>query len=252
MSHHRRFFCPTDLGCPPWSLGADEARHALKVLRLRVGDEIALLDGRGGSVRARLTHLAGDHLVAEPLGPVDRTPEPAIRPWLLVGAPEPPTLDSVVEHAVELGAWRILVARVERTPAPFPSLERRRARWEGLVRSAGKQSGNPWFPEVVLYPSLAHAAAVLPRAGALLTQGSPPLTRMLPAHGEIVLAVGPEGDFTGEEADLLESGGLLRASLGSHTLRVETACLAALAALAAGGDRGRQAGGGRLLEPGRD
>jgi 16S rRNA (uracil1498-N3)-methyltransferase len=232
--HHRRFFCPTDLDSPPWSLDRDEARHALKALRLKIGDEVVLMDGRGGTVRARLAQLSGERALAEPAGSVERSAEPALRPWLLVGAPEPAGLDEIMEHAVELGAWRILVVHAGRTPAPFAALEKRKGRWETLIRSAGKQSGNPWFPEVVLFGSMADATAALPPTGFLLAQGAVPLRLPASSCGDFALAVGPEGDFTPEEVDLLVARRLVRASVGTHTLRVGTACLAALAVLGAG------------------
>ena len=233
MSHHRRFLCPTDLDNPPWRLDGDEARHALRALRLRIGADILLVDGRGGSVRARLIEQSKDRVVAEPCGPVERIPQPDLRPHLLVGAPDPPALDSALEHAVELGAWRIVVVRTERSPAPFAALERRKGRWETLIRSAGKQSGNPWFPELILLGSVMEATAALPPTGFLLSQGAAPLRQAAFSPGDFALAVGPEGDFTQKEADLLIARGLVRASVGTHTLRVGTACLAALAVLGA-------------------
>jgi 16S rRNA (uracil1498-N3)-methyltransferase len=229
MSHPRRFLCPTDLDSPPWVLDRDEARHVMKVLRLKAGDEVTLMDGRGGTAVGELAQLSGERALVELTGSVDRAAEPALRPHLLVGAPDPPALDGVVEHAVELGVWRILVVRTERTPVSLAALERRKGRWETLIRSAGKQSGNPWFPEVAVLGSVAEAAAVLPPTGFLLAQGAAPLMLPPSPRGDFALAVGPEGDFTGGEADLLVARGLVRVSIGTHTLRVGTACLAALA-----------------------
>jgi 16S rRNA (uracil1498-N3)-methyltransferase len=238
MTHPRRFLCPSDLAHPPWRLEGDEARHILRSLRLGVGDCVTLMDGRGGTLSARIAEIGKSYAVAEPSGAVLRKPPPEVRPWLVVGAPEPADLDPVVEHAAELGAWRIAVVRAERSQAPMAALEKRLPRWRSLVGSAGKQSGNPWFPEVTLFPSVEVALLEAPCGGYLLTQGGTPLGAALAggpecATGEFCLAVGPEGDFSPGELDRLRGAGLCPVSLGPHVLRTGTACLAALAMLAA-------------------
>lgn len=238
MSHPRRFLCPTDLDHPPWKLEGDEARHIIRSLRLGVGDGVTLMDGRGGVAPGRLAEVGKDYAVVEPDGPAERLPPPEVRPWLFVGAPDPPDLDAAVEHGVELGAWRIAVVRAERTSAPMVALEKRLPRWRTLVASAGKQSGNPWFPEVLLFPSVEAALLETPRGGFLLTQGGNRLGCELSgrperATGEFCLAVGPEGDFSPGELGRIGGAGLCPVSLGPHVLRTGTACLAALAAISA-------------------
>lgn len=229
--HARRFFCPGELDSPPWRLPPEEARHARKVLRLGVGDAITLVDGRGGAVLARLSTLNDREAVAEPQGAVTRAPLPELRPWLLVGAPDPSTLDEVAAHASELGAWGLLFFPASRSPATLPALQKREERWKTLLRGSVKQSGNLFLPQLRTAAHLEEALGQLPPQGWLLQQGAERLSEGRKMWGEVVLAVGPEGDFTPEERDRLLGAGLSPAALGPHTLRVETAALAGLAVL---------------------
>ncbi len=230
MGHGRRFFCPTDLESPPWRLPEGEARHIKKVLRLQTGDRITLVDGKGGWILATLKAIAGGEAVAEPAGPIHRAERPGLRPHLLIASPDPRILDEVIEHAVELGAWRIAIATSARSPAPFEALARREARLRTIMESAVKQSGNPFLPELQLHRTIENALQTLPTRGWLFQQQAPPFTAQ--AHsGDVLLAVGPEGDFTEGETEELLRQGLHPAAIAPYTLRAETAALSALALL---------------------
>lgn len=229
--HARRFFCPGNLDSPPWRLPPDEARHARKVLRLNTGDHITLLDGRGGAVLARLSALNDLEAVAEPVGAVTQAPLPGMRPWLLIGSPDPSSLDEVVAHAAELGAWGLLFFPAARSQVVHLALLKREERWRTLLRGSVKQSGNLFLPELRTAANLEEALAQLPGKGWLLQQGAEPLGTAKREPGEIVLAIGPEGDFTPEERERLLGFGLYPAALGPHTLRVETAAISGLAVL---------------------
>ena len=243
MGHGRRFLCPTDLESPPWRLSEGEARHIKKVLRLQAGDKITLIDGKGGWISAGLKTLSGNEAVAEPAGPLHRAEKPALRPHLLIASPDPKALDEVIEHAVELGAWRIVIATSARSPAPFEALARREARFRTIMEAALKQSGNPFLPELQLHRTIENALQVLPTRGWLFQQGAPPFAAQT-STGDVLLAIGPEGDFTEGETEELLRQGLHPAAIAPYTLRAETAALCALALL---GPVTLQAGG---AEPG--
>jgi len=230
MGHARRFFCPTNLASPPWRLDEGEARHIGKVLRLQVNDKITLVDGKGGWTAAVLRILNDREAVAEPSGPLHRSGPPELRPHLLVASPDPPVLDQVLEHAVELGAWRVAIAVGTRSPCPFEVIKKREARFRTLMQAAVKPLGNLFLPELGLYPSIQDALVSLPTRGWLFQQGAPPFV-VQTQTGDVLLAIGPEGDFTEGEIETLLRQGLHPAALGPHTLRVETAALSALALL---------------------
>ncbi len=88
-----------------------------------------------------------------------------------------------------------------------------------LMRSAVKQSGNLFLPGLGLYPSIQEALAALPTRGWLFQQDAPPFTVQTQV-GDVLLAIGPEGDFTEGETEMLLRQGLHPAALGPYTLRV--------------------------------
>lgn len=230
MSHGRRFICDNDLQSPPWILTPPDARHALKVLRLKAGDIVTLMDGRGGTRKAAIEVLPHGRVSAHPAGPVLQALPPSVRLHLFVAAPHPGVMDEIITHAVELAAWKILTAPGEHSQSTFSVLEKRLPRWRLLVRSACKQSGNPFFPELTVMRSFIEAVEALPRTGFHFAQQAPPLPPSSPiGAGDIALAVGPEGDFSPEERQILVRRGLRPAGLGPYTLRVDTAALSALA-----------------------
>ncbi len=115
-------------------------------------------------------------------------------------------------------------------PLTFEALARREARFKALMQAAVKQSGNLFLPGLGLYPNIQEALATLPTRGWLFQQDAPPFAAQTQA-GDLLLAIGPEGDFTEGETEALLRQGLHPAALGPHTLRVQTAALSALALL---------------------
>ena len=229
-------------------LDADEGHHLLRVRRARVGDEVVLFDGRGGSFLARLLDARPEGPTLEIVGPYpDR--EPA-RPVTVASAvPGPSRLDDLVTTLAELGvtAWIPLdAARAARDAAD--AVERRRDRLERLVREAAKVSGRSRFLRIEAPRTPAQiwggaaGAAVGGTAGGggggtivLLDPdpAAPTLASVLresaAASGPATLLVGPEGGFTEAEVAAARDAGVRRASVSACALRTEVAAIAAAA-----------------------
>lgn len=112
------------------------------------------------------------------------------------------------------------------------------AKWRATAREAGKQSRRLRFPEVADAATSKQVAALLAKAdfAAVLHEdrdyaGEPLATAELPAEGEIVLVVGPEGGVSPEELALFEEAGAKACRLGRSVLRTSTAGTAATALL---------------------
>jgi len=211
------------------------------------------VDGKGSWVRATIALGEREEVVARPDGDPVLVPPPRVRPHLFLGCPQAAAVDAVVEHAVELGAWSIVLAVADRSPSHGRALARRMNRWRSLVVSAAKQSGNPYFSHIELCTSVQEALPYLPSRGWIMRQDAPPpkpcpeetgAGSFSPVSGDLAVAVGPEGDFTREEAIALEGHGLVPACFALHTLRSETACLSGLSFLALLGIRVRHRLGG--------
>ncbi|MBK6900288.1 MAG: RsmE family RNA methyltransferase [bacterium] len=235
-------------------LDAEESHHLLHVMRARAGDALRLVDGRAGVVEAEYVGADGRRARAR-VRASRRDDAELARPRLVLacGVTKGKRFESTLEQAVELGAHEIvplLTARGEVLPG-----DGRRERWRTLLRTAGKQSGRSWTPD--LAEPAPPAALLAARPGARFFTGAArdrargwrddgdgrcgPASLLaaaaaadadLLAADELVWCVGPEGGWEDAELALLAAAGrTLR--LGPHRLRTGTAALAGLALLAA-------------------
>jgi 16S rRNA (uracil1498-N3)-methyltransferase len=224
-----------------------ELHHLRDVMRLRVGDSVALLSDDNLEHRARIEQLDDDRAILR----IEKTaPAREVTPLILATAIiKGPRMDYVVEKAAELGAtelWPILCAR---SVAGAPGAERM-ARWRRLATAAAKQCLTPKPLEVHEPLSFAHLIECLTKdtlaEGAWLkmicTMGAEPMVSVIERAEPraIVIACGPEGDFTDDERVLAQRAGFVAAGLGGNRLRSETAAIAAVSIAAALMDKNRE------------
>jgi len=194
----------------PALLSAEESRHAVRVLRLAVGDRVTVFD----AVESWSGEIAalGERVSVRLL---ERLARPAPRRVVVAAAvPKGARLDWMVEKLAELGVAEFVPVRFARSVAELG--DAKRARLAKLAVAAAKQSGAP-----VMRIGEERAVAALPEDALL---ADPDATEPLgPGEGWVV--VGPEGRLTEAERGRLER----RVSLGPTVLRIETAALAAAA-----------------------
>ncbi|MBQ6743069.1 MAG: 16S rRNA (uracil(1498)-N(3))-methyltransferase [Bacteroidales bacterium] len=233
------------------TLDIEESRHAVRVLRLREGDEIHVTDGKGNLYTCRIID-ANDKacsLTPLPLSAAERGvdtsdfPHPSpceeglgVRLHLAVAPTKNPSrMEWLVEKAVEIGVGEITLLDCDHSERSFLKTDR----LEKLAISAMKQSLHTVLPEIhpavnlkdwlnsqfsVLNSQLkfiAHCEADKPR--------TPLATALQPGH-DVVVLIGPEGDFSEEEIALALDCGFQPVSLGPSRLRTETAALYAVTA----------------------
>lgn len=224
-------------GAGPAVLDGPEGRHAATVRRLRPGEAVLLSDGRGGLADAVVERTGRDAV------------ELTVTRAVAVAAPEPRVLlaqalvkgdrgELAVELATEAGIDGILPWRAARCVARWedgPRGAKALARWRTTVREAAKQARRPWVPPVEEPVSTAGLARrVREVAGALVLHESAAAHLSdveLPASGELLLVVGPEGGVTDAEIDELVAAGACPVRLGAEVLRASTAAAVALGAL---------------------
>ncbi len=203
-------------------IAGEEAHHGLRVLRLRVGDQVRLADGRGRCGTAAVVALERDRLRLTVDGIETLADPPAALLTIAVAAPKGDRFDDLVRALTELGVGRILPlhsARGERIPA---NLDRQR-RVAGEALKQCRRGRLPELGPVVDIPTLAawpEPLIILDRDGAPPVTGSPRAT---------TLVVGPEGGLTAEEVATLVAAGAQTTRIAAHVLRIETAALAATA-----------------------
>ena len=221
------------------TLGEDAAHHALHVLRLRAGEEIALFDGRGGEYAARIAAIERRRVLLDVLAHRAVERESPLRVVLLQGVSSSERMDFTVRKAVELGVAEIrplLAAGSVARPKGERALSRH-AHWRRIAIAACEQCGRNRVP--LVHP-LAEVGAYRVESGTagagarvlLSPLAELPFSRAAArGPGEIVLAVGPEAGFNAQEERAFLDQGFVPARLGARVLRTETAALAALAAL---------------------
>jgi 16S rRNA (uracil1498-N3)-methyltransferase len=217
-------------------LDGDEGHHAATVKRVRPGEKVTIGDGRGAVLGATVGKVGRDRVELD----VDwRRFDPAPDPRVVVvqALPKGGRAELAVELLTELGVDEVVPWAADNSVVRWDADQAAKglARWQRTAREAAKQSRRSWLP--VVHP-LASTAEVNSRLRAAQTAlvlhesadsslGAAPL----PATGEVVLVVGPEGGVSAAELDLFADAGAASVRLGVPVLRTSTAGGAALAAL---------------------
>ena len=231
MKEVRSFYVPDALTAT--ELPPDEAMHALRVLRMKIGDEMVLMDGQGNYYRAEVTLAHTKHCFYE-----IKEQMPQERQWLghihLAIAPTKmmDRIEWMTEKAVEVGLDELSFLNCqfsERRLVKIPRLEK-------IMISAVKQSHKAWttkLNEIVAFDAfikqpregckyIAHCYEEVPRTY-LFDE-----LRQLSASDDATVLIGPEGDFSIDEIRQAVAAGYVSVHLGKSRLRTETAGLSAV------------------------
>ncbi len=219
-------------------LAGDEGRHAAKVRRIRVGEHLDLTDGIGGLARCTVRSVGTD-VVELDVGERRQDPPGAPRIVVVQALPKGDRGELAVELMTELGVDEIVPWSAQRSITSWRGDRATKAlhRWRATARAATKQSRRTWLPEVT---PLCDTAGLLKRLDAapvaivLHEEATAALSEVdLPAEGELVLVVGPEGGISPDELAAFTAVGGLACRLGPTVLRTSTAGAAALSVISA-------------------
>ena len=226
---------------PEFVLDGPEGRHAVSVKRLRPGEAVVLTDGQGRWTEGVVGAAEGkDRLLVTGLAGVREEPSPAPRITVVQALPKGDRGEVAVETMTETGVDAIVPWQASRCITQWKGDRglKSLAKWRTTAREAGKQSRRVRFPEVADALTTRQAAGLIGRAdfAAVLHEdrnhaGEPLATVPLPARGEIVLVVGPEGGVSPEELEIFAAAGARICRLGASVLRTSTAGTAATALL---------------------
>lgn len=231
MKEARYFYVPD--AANQTELPVDEAMHALRVLRLKGGDEMFLMDGVGNYYRSQVTIAATHHCYYEILEQMPQ--EPQWKGRVQLGIAPTKMLDRVewmLEKATEIGVDEVSFLNCQFSERKLIKT----TRLEKIVVSAMKQSHKAWKPvlnEIVSFKSfinqphegrkyIAHCYEEVPR-----TYLFDELRKPSDSEDAIVL-IGPEGDFSIDEVKMAIEAGWQSVHLGKSRLRTETAGLSAV------------------------
>ena len=234
----QRFYCrPIKTG--RLTLTDDEARHAVRVRRLSVGDHIELFDGAGCCATARIEDTPARSLTVS-VTDVNQTPPRSHRHLIIAPSiPKGDRFDWLISKCTELDVDRICPVLFQRT-VKQASGPRAHQRCQKLALAAAKQSRRLFLPQIDPPAPLPAVLQTLTKdyPQAVLLTGLPDPAAPSALHLEtgpapVIALVGPEGGFTPEEHQLLLDHHARPVRLTETILRVETAAVAFAALLAA-------------------
>ena len=249
MSNPVFFTAPGTLdGLVPGSvfiLDGPEARHAVTVKRLAVGESVDIADGAGKRLTGAVAAGAPNELTVT-CSELSDEPRPAVRLVLVQALAKGDRDELAAETATELGIDAVVPWQAERSIVRWKAerAAKAHAKWQSVVTAAAKQARRAWIPEVrsavdggglqaaVAAADLAiilHEDAVRPLRQVLESwqaahaAGDPPAGDGSGGGSEVLLIVGPEGGISPREVTRLCDAGAVTALLGHHVLRSSTA-----------------------------
>ena len=207
-------------------LSEDESRHCTKVMRLKVGDEMFVFDGKGKQLRCRITETK-KIVLAEVLEVVVDEAAPQFELTLAISPTKSPDrMEWMMEKLVEIGVTRLVFIKTEKGERSRINEKRL---WKKAV-SAMKQSGNLWLPDIrtevkfndFLSTDVSEAkyiAHCFDKDKAQVDGAESPKS--------VTVCIGPEGDFSESEVRAAEAAKFVPLSLGLPRYRTETAAIVA-------------------------
>jgi 16S rRNA (uracil1498-N3)-methyltransferase len=231
----RTFFLEPGRWRVPFILDGTEARHIARVLRLKNGDLVRLLDGHGKSGEFALAEVAEKSIRLEPLSIVEH-PVKQGRCFLAAAYTKAARRSFLLEKAAELEAGGIWFWQAERSQIKVP--DKPGAHWQEQLIAGAKQSLNPWLPELKTLPGGAQAllsSSSYLKKRFLLWEEAKTSEMLRPEdlagacqEEDSLFVMGPEGGLSPAEAEFFIEGGFRPLSLGRRVLRWETAAVLCL------------------------
>ena len=217
---------PLNVNGSTFQLDKAESNHATRVLRLKQGDEICLLDGAGIGYHAKIKSIGKNvsGTIKESLHDLGENKYSVILAPALIKRDR---FELMLEKATELGVNEIQPLTFERCVKKTMNFERS----QKIVISSAKQCRRSRFP--VLHEPIDIKRLLKNTDGQLISglMGADKSLSELELDKNVTVIIGPEGDFTENEIGQMKNAGVLFFNLGGRRLRAETAALNSLAVL---------------------
>lgn len=206
-------------------LQGQEAKHAARVLRKKIGDTVYLANGFGCKATGEITTVSKQSVTIS-ISERETVPEPKIKKVLGFGViKKRDRFEFAIEKAVELGATSICLFDAEHSERSRINMER----VDAIVQSAFKQSGRWWMPEIITKDSINDVLLHFADHDVVMAHEKKEISANdFSVSKNVLLLIGPEGGFSEREVETVEQAGGRIVSLGTHRLRAETAVTALL------------------------
>lgn len=238
---HRFYETSAAEGAGEIILSNDEAHHAIQVLRVRKGERVSVLNGKGGEFFCEVQEAAKKTITLRVVE-IQQSPVPVSSITLIQGIPKGKIIESIIQKATELGVSRVvplLSGRVV-THLEDDSVEDKRDKWQRVAIEACKQCGQRWLPKIEapipMKDFLGRRESFEFAVVGCLEKGSRHLKYFFEkfvaeqkrAPRTVGVWVGPEGDFSPAEYATIKQSGAHPITFGALVLRSETAATYAL------------------------
>ncbi len=223
------FYAPDISEKNAYLLQENEAHHVINVLRSKVGDIIFLTDGKGNSYKAELTEINKKICGVNIISRTKHKPK-SYKIYLAIAPPKTgDRLDFLLEKITELGVDSII-------PITTQNSERRKLNRDKetfTIIAAIKQAGNPFLPLLLEMTDFKKFISDYKEFKGqkfichCRENDKTSLANLYKVNSDVLICIGPEGDFTKDEIALATTHNFVAAELGERILRTETAGISA-------------------------
>jgi len=199
----------------------------LKVLRLKENQMIQLLDGKGKKGAYKIEKIGKDFISVVQISIEEQKEHSDF--VLAFGVLKKDLTEWVIQKSVELGASKIFIFQAEHSIAHIKDMDKKKERFQMILKEALEQSGSFYLPELKIYPSL--KALIEDSKSYPLYMTDPDSSDTLNSFGlkkKALFIVGPEGGMSPKEIKLLEENNAFKIKISQTVLRAETACISVL------------------------
>ena len=214
-----------------------DVNYLKNVLRLKVGDEVFIMDSKSKEYSAKITAIDKDTIKVDLIAEKHPKSESKVKLTLAQGIPKNPKMDFVVQKATELGVLRIIPMKTERSIVKIAGEkeETKVNRWQKIAKEAAEQSGRLIIPFVEQIRDLKEVIRISSDFDKCIIlwemEKENTIKKFLLENKGIknlLILIGPEGGFSHDEVKLAKSQGFITVTIGSRILRTETASIAVL------------------------
>jgi len=222
---------PDDIGEESLIISGSEAHHLGKVMRLKKGDPIMVIDGIGNGYRCEIEKKSGKTVQCKIHSRIRNFGEPLNRVTIAAGLSVGSKFDEVIQRVTELGAVRIIPVLTEKSKVKIEDdkkVKTKLTRWKKVALASTKQTGRSVIPEILPPTPFARMFDSLDDLGKAIIfnpnhSGKGLEKDVLDDNRLYTLIIGPESGFTLDEISVARKSGADIVSLGKRILRTENA-----------------------------
>ena len=221
-----------------FTLGGPEAKHAVSVRRMTIGESISVSDGSGVKIRGKVTKVKKETLEIS-IESIEELFAPKSQLVLVQALAKGDRDELAIQACTELGLFGVIPWQADRSISIWKAEKKQKgqARWQSIVTEAAKQSLRAFIPrveQVLDSQELISALEVFDQVLILEPEADKSITEINPpAEGKVAIVVGPEGGISEQELESFRQSGFSSVRLGRGVLRTSTAGMAAVSYLQA-------------------